>query len=462
VKLSESTIESVRHVQIVDLAAALCDHMKRVGTSYQVPCPNPSHYERTPDTYIKPSRNIWKCFGGGGCGAGGADAITYYAWHEFGGWDPKQHFVDAVIGIATLMGIPVEYEDHSSSKDYKPRTTPKKPSNTSSRSSSAFQEVEAQDPDTCDRVYRKFLELCPIYREHAEEWLGPKRQYTKEQVLNIGLRSVPQSYDELSVVIQKLLDEDLSLERVPGFTQRVRQGGDPQNERDWYWTISVRKGYFIPVRDAMGRIVRLRVATDSKPKYIWFSSQPNVYLKDGEWTHSDPLLEKERGKNFLRMKKGGAPSGAPINVVVPPQLMKLWESGTEITDLCKMDMVVATEGEHKSNISSARLKMPFIGVPGVGNWKEVVTTVKEWGTKKIAIAYDMDSLKSEQSVNGKNQQVFDHLVEFAKEMLQLGIEVVIWTWNVSDGKGLDDVLLAGKLPIEIDLRTRERRPVVVA
>lgn len=70
--------------------------------------------------------------------------------------------------------------------------------------------------------------------------------------------------------------------------------------------------------------------------------------------------------------------------------------------------------------------------------------------------------KSEQKIEGKNQQVFDHLVDFAKELLQLGIDVVLWTWNIQDGKGLDDILLSGKLPIEIDLKTRERRPVVVA
>ncbi|MFC5449144.1 CHC2 zinc finger domain-containing protein [Paenibacillus aestuarii] len=461
-KLSESTIDAVRRVSVLDIATALGDNPKRSGTSYQVYCPNPAHSERTPDTYIKPSRNIWRCFGGGGCGAKGADAITYYAWHQFGGWDPKTHFVDAVVGVANQMGITVINEETgktkssssfpASSSSVKPRV----------QSPAAFEEITAQDADTCDRVYRKFLQLCPIYREHAEEWLGPKRQYSKEQVLGIGLRSVPHNLEELFKIINKLHDDGESLVRIPGFTQRLKKGGNPENEKDWYWTISVHKGYLIPVRDDLGRIVRLRVATGGKPKYIWFSSQPTVYLNDGAWTFYDSKLQKDRGTSLHHMSKGGAPSGAPINVVVPPALLKLWESGTDITDLCKMDTIVVTEGEHKSNISSERLKMPVIGVPGVGNWKDVVALVNSWQSKKLAIAYDMDALKSEQKIEGKNQQVFDHLVDFAKELLQHGIDVVLWTWNIQDGKGLDDILLLGKLPIEIDLKTRERRAVVVA
>lgn len=303
-KLSEETINAVRQISVLDLAMALGDHPKRAGTSYQVYCPNPNHSERTPDTYIKPSKNIWKCFGGGGCGAKGGDAITYYAWREFGGWDPKTHFVDTVIGVANQMGITVMYEDTGKKNNYSsssPKSSVNKPRISSP---TIFEEVEAQDADTCDRVYRKFLQLCPIYREHAEEWLGPKRQYSKEQVLNIGLRSVPQNQEELFKVNKQLLDGGESLDRIPGFTQRLKKGGNPANDKDWYWTISVHKGYFIPVRDDLGRIIRLRVATNGKPKYIWFSSQPTIYLKDGAWTFYDSQLQKDRENNLHKMSKG--------------------------------------------------------------------------------------------------------------------------------------------------------------
>lgn len=69
----------------------------------------------------------------------------------------------------------------------------------------------------------------------------------------------------------------------------------------------------------------------------------------------------------------------------------------------------------------------------------------------------MDSLRSEKAINGKNQQVFDHLVAFAKQALAKGVETFLWTWNPADGKGIDDLIQKNKLPMEIDLRTGSRQ-----
>lgn len=457
-RLSQSTIDQVRNVSILDLAYNLGDQPKRVGNSYEVYCPNRNHITKRPHTYINPVKNIWKCFGGGGCGAKGADAITYYAWHEFGDWNPKLHFVDAIVGIAELMGITVEYEGNLSQPFHKPNQNK---SILITQNKPVFEEIKAQDPDTCDYVYRKFLDLCPIYREHAEEWLGPKRQYNKKQILNIGLRSVPRTFEEQFTILNKLKDQGIAFDRIPGFTQVLKKDGIPENENHWYWTINARKGYFIPVRDEYGRIVRLRVATMGKPKYIWFSSNPSVYFKDGKYHFYDVILNKERDKNLNLMIKGGAPSGAPINIVPPAQILSIWNAGDDITSIYNIDEVIVTEGEHKSYISASILKKLIIGVPGVGNWRDVIPLLNRWGIKKIAIAYDMDALKSTTKANGKNQQVFDHLVEFANEALQHDIEVVLITWNLSDGKGLDDVLLSGKIPTEINIRTNERQPLQI-
>ncbi|MED0677519.1 CHC2 zinc finger domain-containing protein [Aneurinibacillus thermoaerophilus] len=454
-KISSETIEAVKAVTVLDLVYRLGAQVKKVGIHYQVFCPNPNHVEKTPDTYIRPSINRFQCFGGGGCGAAG-DAIAFYAWYTFGYYDPKAHFLDCVTGIAEVMGIPVQYEDKS--RPQKPR---KRPTATPAQKFEYVSagDVEARSADECDRIYRKFLSMCPIYRRHAEEWLGPKRQYSKEDVIAMGLRSVPGTYEEVSAIIKKLLQSGESLERVPGFTQRLRKGGDPENKNDWYWTIVGKideneGGYFIPVRDEEGRIVRLRVTTNGKPKYIWFSSAPNVFLKDGKWTFDDPQWQAQRDNYLHKMRKGGAPSGAPVNVVLPIKQLTYWSAGTPIDSIVKMDVVVGTEGEHKGQISSNRLNLPFICVPGVGNYRDVVPLLQKWRVKKFCIAYDMDFLK--------NKRVFQHLVAFAKECLILGIEVVIWTWNIKDGKGLDDLLLSNKLPIEIDLRTREQRPVTLS
>lgn len=245
----------------------------------------------------------------------------------------------------------------------------------------------------------------------------------------------------------------------------MKPGGNPQNEGDWMWFVSANVGYYIPIRDHKGRIIRLRLATgkDKGPKYIWFSSEPTVYRDEmGKWCFYDPLLEKEKHQNYNQMHRGGASSGAPINVVPPPKLLSMWQPGDDISNYISMEKVVVTEGEHKSNIAAKHLNLPVIGVPGVGQWRDVVDLIKEWGTKKLQIAYDMDSIQSVSKAGEKNQAVFDHLVDFASAMLQHDIHVVLWTWNIHDGKGLDDLLLNKKAPIEIDLKTKSRRNVEVS
>ncbi|WP_047155072.1 CHC2 zinc finger domain-containing protein [Aneurinibacillus tyrosinisolvens] len=320
-KLSQNTIDAVKGADLLTLASALGHVYKRTGSTYQMYCPNPSHYEKTPDTHYKPTIQRFKCFGGGGCGAGG-DIISYYAWSKHGHYDTKQFF-RYVEEIAQIMGIPVDYEEgEGNSQNSKRKSSFPSPFN--GMNVTPFRKVhrepvKARSAEDCDRIYRKFLSLCPIYRGHAEDWMSPKRQYTIDDIRHLNLRSVPNTHQEIFAIMDQLMQSGENLENVPGFTQKLKKGGKPDNEADWYWTISVRlerdglSGYFIPVRDEYGRIVRLRVTTtDPKRKYIWFSSTPNVYLDNESktWKFDDPELEKEREKNFSRMRKGGAPSGA--------------------------------------------------------------------------------------------------------------------------------------------------------
>lgn len=74
----------------------------------------------------------------------------------------------------------------------------------------------------------------------------------------------------------------------------------------------------------------------------------------------------------------------------------------------------------------------------------------------------MDSLKRDDETikaEKKQKNIFAKLQEFAKEVGALGIEVILWTWDIKDGKGLDDLLQADKLPLEVNLRTGSRKLV---
>ncbi|WP_261381760.1 toprim domain-containing protein [Paenibacillus cremeus] len=462
-KISQSTIDAVEFVHTYDLAMRMGHWTKTSGGgSIKVECPNPNHIEKTPDTYIKKSTGIFMCYGGGGCGAKGK-ALQYYAWSTWGCWDPKTHFIDAVIGVCELMGIPIEYDgpvQDSIQKRVRPAIQP------AAAPKAVFEDVPAQPAEVCDRVYRRFLELCPIYQEHAEEWMT-KRRYTKEQINAFGLRSIPATWPESKLIVDTLLKEGYSLERIPGFTLKLRKGGNPLNEKDWYWAINAYGKYFLPVRDDTGRIVRLRMATgQEKKKYTWFSSGPNVEVQKnstGQITELkvlDPSLDINA--NPHEMRRGGASSSHHINVVLPYQAHS--EQGQEVMDIFTFDSVVITEGEHKAFYAASILRKPVIGIPGAGNYRDVLPVLKKWGVKKAVVAYDADAFitKDKDGQKQKNEQVFKNLIDFSKEILESdGIELVFWIWNIADGKGLDDVLMGGKLPMEVNPRTKTRVPVTI-
>lgn len=352
-KISQTTIAAVREVPILELAMALGDPMRPVGKQVMIQCPDPSHGGH--NAYIEPNRNIFKCFGDknyGSCDCKGNNAITYYDWHEHGESNTK-NFVKCVEGIANLMGIPIEYEDGSVTRSSTPRR--------SYTPVSMEKEEPAQSDEIVDRVYRAFLQLCPLQPHHQQE-LMMERGYTQEEIAFIGFRSVPTGEHALQI-LSTLKQHGYPLERIPGFTQRFLSYEFNNNypdlvEKDaersgyWIWTINAAQGYFIPVRDRYGRIVRLRVRRDKgEPKYLWFSSTENIKVE----------------KSPAKFRKGGASSGAPLNIVPPSKLIQSWNPGTDLPQISNLDVLVSAEGEHKSFISAKKLGLPFVGVPGVGN-----------------------------------------------------------------------------------------------
>ncbi|MGF7035561.1 hypothetical protein J2T17_006594 [Paenibacillus mucilaginosus] len=268
-----------------------------------------------------------------------------------------------------------------------------------------------------------------------------KRRYKKNDILALGLRSIPKTYQEVKMIIDTLLQEGVNLERVPGFTQKLRKGGNPMADRDWYWTINAYGKYFIPIRDDAGRIVRMRMATENpKKKYTWFSSSPNVEAvydqgKLADLKILDPTITLEGNAAELRCK--GASSGHHISVMLPSAYMASWEPGDDVTDIMAFDSVIVSEGEHKSFISANYIQRPVIGVPGVGNYRDVLPALKKWNCKRVIIAYDADAflVKEQDGPKIRNQGVYRNLINFAKEILEAeGIELVFWVWNINDGK----------------------------
>lgn len=456
-KISQESIDTVTSIPVIDLAYTMGEKLVRKGKQFQVACPDPNHSENVSDNaYIDPTRNIFKCFS---CGCGGNNAIAYFAIKTFGSYEPKKHFIQSVKGIAELMGITLKMEDGSfigdASSDYKPKKfVPQK-------------ELEPQSPQELDMVYRSFLGLCPVREHHLADWRNVRR-FSDEQINLLGLRSVPSKDEWVNIYIQ-LANAGISLERVPGFSQvfvpsfyetpfpeALGEKGTIKSEKGsnvdgaWFYTPAAHNGYFIPVRDENGYIIRLRIRKDEgEPKYIWFSSEHNIDIET----------------NMVRKRKNGVSSGGPLNIAVPFNLLQNWKMGDNITSICKMDTIIATEGEFKSNISANVFGVPVIGLPGAGNFKELLPLLKKWGVKKLIIAYDMDTLQKDNDslkAQKKQENLFTLVKNFSLEVMQTGVTTCLWTWGISDGKGLDDLVYNRKLPAEINLNTGGKRPVTFA
>lgn len=453
-KISQESIDKVKQIAIVDVAAALGLFMKRSGKQYFIPCPNPQHVETSHDhCAIETRKNIFHCFH---CNCGGKDAIGFFKWFKFG--TREGHFKESILGLGQLMGLEIKDEKGNvmvtGDNSYTPSVK------------ISQNELKAQDAPITHAVYTAMLSLCQLKTQHLDELMN-KRRYSKDEIKLHHFASVPNA-EEWIRIYSILKSKNYPLDRIPGLSQIFqpanqptkfpREIGEPGEFTDekgvvtyghWFYVHNASQGYFIPVYDENGYIIRLRVRKDSgEPKYVWFSSDHNV--------------DSETQMRYAR--RNGASSGGPFTLAVPPQTLFNWQRGKNVTEVISTHTLLVTEGEHKANISAKAFNIPVAGLAGAGNFESLLPFIQKWGVKKLVIGYDMDTLqKQDDSLKSakKLATLFEIVRNFAIEVTKLGVETVIWTWNLADGKGLDDLVLNGKLPVEFNLKTGVQRAVTL-
>lgn len=176
---------------------------------------------------------------------------------------------------------------------------------------------------------------------------------------------------------------------VPGF---LRNG-------EWMGTVEVF-GLLIPVRNRNGRVIGLKIRQDdpkAQAKYVWFSGG-------------------KRGRSI------GTPAHVPL--------------GTP----AEADVVRITEGPLKADITYAHdpERIPTIGVAGVNSWREAAPLVSKMGAKEVRLAFDAD-WKRKAPVQAALHQAVTGLQN-------LGVEVKVEVWEEAQGKGIDDLFVAGGRP----------------
>lgn len=250
------------------------------------------------------------------------------------------------------------------------------------------------DADSLHKVYSAVIRQLPWTNAAAQEL--SRRGLSTVEILKLqqsGYGWLPAK--GRSRIARRVLKDcgEEAISKTPGFVVREFDGKR-------YWTLSGHKGLAIPVRDAQGRIVALMVrsaAAGSTKRYRYLSSK----------------------------KSGGCGPGSPIH--------------TPLSRL-ERETVRLTEGVLKADVSTAKSGMLTIGLPGVGSWRRAAAVLAELGAKIVHVAFDAD-WRTNANVGDALRHVVEHLVSH-------GFQVVLELWDPEDGKGIDDVLAAGK-PVQL-------------
>lgn len=179
---------------------------------------------------------------------------------------------------------------------------------------------------------------------------------------------------------------------LPGFrlkNWRKKKKKEEEAPKGLYFGPNGGQGIFIPCRDTKGRIIggQVRLFDDPENKYKWLPG----------------------GGSFAHVPLGFQPSE------------EIW----------------ITEGLLKADICTCQ-GYPCIGVGGATCGGKALPLLREWGPKRVVIAYDSDQWTEcdpSETVRGS-----------ARALKAEGFEPMAAVWAFSKAKGLDDLLREGKQP----------------
>ncbi len=248
---------------------------------------------------------------------------------------------------------------------------------------------ERADEPSLDRVYRTLLSRLSLETYHRQNLR--QRGLTDSEIQQRGYRSLPQTARYQTVQhLTKQFGLDI-VSKVPGFIQRKGARGD-------HWTLGGSPGLLIPVRNLdcaiTGMVVRVDDAGDGG-KYRWLSS--SYY---------------------------NGPS-AKMQCHLP-----LYAGDTSV--------IRVTEGQLKADVATVLSRQLTLGVPGVNAWRLALPILEHLKLDSVLLSFDSDWRQ--------NPHVARSLGDCAKYLNNQGFYVQVEDWDPEQGKGVDDVLLAGHAP----------------
>lgn len=245
--------------------------------------------------------------------------------------------------------------------------------------------------EVCDRAYRVVLRELRLDAVDRRGLLD--RGLSAEAIEAGGYRTLPrEERHRLALCVLDAVGEDLALS-VPGVYWKT------EGKRGW-WTFGGAVGLVIPVRDADGRVVALKIR----------AREPG---------------EGSKYTSVSSAKHGGAPAATVVHVPLAathPRMLLLHR-------------LVITEGELKADVATHLSGLPVVSVPGVGSWALGVEFARAWAATVVDVAFDMDA--------DKNRHVARAIRETVSALRAAGIRPVLRRWDPRF-KGVDDYFAAKK------------------
>lgn len=410
---------------LTDVLARFGVRMTKRGEWLEGNCPFPNHSDASPSFKVRlraPGR--FHCFG---CAASGDIFVLARDLHGLETFPKQVLFLTGRSWADWIEGLPETEEARArQAREFEAVRT---------RMDAERRAEEARwraAPDEeAGPVYEGLIKRLRLEeRERAEM---ASRGMDPAIAFECGYRSLPASRTERVRICQALVRAGHCLERVPGFFRLPRRkgsgetgpwclGGNPWGWREYRERGSTRGwavgGLLVPLCDALGRIVQLKVRNGDRPPDL-----PTEFHRF--WPPKYMVLGSEK-------RAGGAS---------PP--VKAHHAGPRDGGLFP-GVLWVTEGEIKADIGALYLHARFCGLPGVGQCPQLaLDAAQQGGFHEVRIAMDAEPDK------GHVQAAIARLCREA-EARSLRATVAVWDgtarWRRGTTKGIDDLVAAGDVP----------------
>lgn len=328
--------------------------------------------------------------------------------------------------------------------------------------------VEKKPDLHLNRVYRALIKELSLSIQHNEHLLN-ERNFDYEVIRLREYRSMPtqERYKVVKSVINRLSDQS-ELLGVPGFfCQEGRYGP--------YWTMSGSTGLMVPFRSITNEITGWQIRVDEPPLELAMKgaikgeileelnrddagrrrARCQLHIQGKELvvdltekdkkicnSKSDQFvfsIELKQGQRYWWWSSGSKDNGAsiggplPVHLALPHPCLKYWQVGQTADNLIDCSEVWVTEGPIKADKAADRLVKPVFGIPGAGAFSLLLQPLKELGCKHVVFAYDADVVKTPEV-----EMALEQCIEFFAKETDMAISLAMW--DISQGKGLDDLL----------------------